>query len=68
MPDQFKHHPALVSCDVVPEGDRFLITEVWDLKHPQCPIKVYDMTVWPFEERTDAISMTHRRRLDRIPE
>lgn len=42
----------------------YMVREVWDGKHPLCPIQVLDMTVWPFVRRTDVVTIERRRRTD----
>jgi hypothetical protein len=42
----------------------YMVKEVWDGKHPECPILVFDMTVWPWVRRRDVTTIEHTRRTD----
>ena len=51
---------GLISSDIIASDDGTItIREVWNVKHPNCPVLVLDMTKWPFERREDAETVTH---------
>lgn len=51
--------PGLISREIIAsDADSVTIREVWDPRVKNCPILIFDQTVWPWKMRTDVESIT----------